>query len=260
METIRLERDGDVLNVVIDHPRSAMNAVDATLHRELAELFALLKLEGEARAIVLTGAGKAFSAGGDMSWFPALRAPDRLHELRREAKQIIWDLLDVEVPIVCALNGSAVGLGASIALLCDVIVMADTRGDPRSARPGRARRRRRRRGDLAAAARPARRQAAPDARRTARRRRGAPARRRRRGVPGRRRRRDGARRGPTASPPSHRSRCRARRSPSTRRSSRRCSTSFDLSTALELGCFVSADHAEAVNAFVEKRPATFHGR
>ena len=37
-------------------------------------------------------------------------------------------------------------------------------------------------------------------------------------------------------------------------------TSFDLSTALELGCFVSADHAEAVNAFVEKRPATFHGR
>ncbi len=54
-----------------------------------------------------------------------MRAPDRLHELRREAKQIIWDMLDVEVPIVCALNGSAVGLGASIALLCDVIVMAD---------------------------------------------------------------------------------------------------------------------------------------
>ena len=60
-----------------------------------------------------------------MNWFPALRAPDRLHELRREGKQIVWDLLDVEVPIVCALNGSAVGLGASIALLCDVIVMAD---------------------------------------------------------------------------------------------------------------------------------------
>ena len=111
-----------------------------------------------------------------MAWFPALRAPDRLHELRREAKQIIWDLLDVEVPIVCALNGPAVGLGASIALLCDVIVMADTRGDPRPARPGRPRRRRRRRGDLAAAARAARGQAPPDARRPARRRRGAPAR------------------------------------------------------------------------------------
>ena len=59
-----------------------------------------------------------------MAWFPTLRAPDRLNELRREGKQIVWDLLDVEVPIVCALNGPAVGLGASIALLCDVIVMA----------------------------------------------------------------------------------------------------------------------------------------
>jgi enoyl-CoA hydratase len=52
--------------------------------------------------------------------------------LRRDAKQLIWDLLDVEVPIVAALNGHAMGLGASIALLCDVIFMADTAtiGDP----------------------------------------------------------------------------------------------------------------------------------
>ena len=75
---------------------------------------------------MLTGSGRAFSAGGDMAWFPELRDPARLHALRREAKQIIWDQLDVEIPIVCALNGPAVGLGASIALLCDVIVMADT--------------------------------------------------------------------------------------------------------------------------------------
>ena len=61
-----------------------------------------------------------------MEWFPELRDPARMHALRREAKQIIWDELDVEIPIVCALNGPAVGLGASIALLCDVIVMADS--------------------------------------------------------------------------------------------------------------------------------------
>jgi enoyl-CoA hydratase len=125
METIGLERDGDVLIATIDHPHSALNAVDAQLHRELCELFRTLKQEPTARAVVLTAAGKAFSAGGDMSWFPALRAPEAAHALRREGKQMIWDLLDVEVPIVCGLNGSAVGLGASIALLCDVIVMAD---------------------------------------------------------------------------------------------------------------------------------------
>ena len=113
------------LIVTIDHPDSALNAVDARLHRELAELFRTLKQESTARAVVLTATGKAFSAGGDMAWFPELRTPEATHALRREGKQLIWDQLDVEVPIVCGLNGSAVGLGASVALLCDVIVMAD---------------------------------------------------------------------------------------------------------------------------------------
>jgi enoyl-CoA hydratase len=259
VETIRAERDGDVLTVTIDHPRSAMNAVDATLHRELAELFAMLKLEGDARAIVLTGAGRAFSAGGDMSWFPSLRAPDRLHELRRESKQIIWDLLDVEVPIVCALNGPAVGLGASIALLCDVIVMADSAvirdphvqvglvaGDggaaiwPLLLGPLAAKRHLLLGEPLTSAEAlrigvaaevcgaedvPARARAWAD--RIA------------------------------AQPPLA---VQGTKIAVNAQVKQALLTSFDLSTALELGCFVSADHAEAVDAFVEKRPATFHGR
>jgi enoyl-CoA hydratase len=82
--------------------------------------------------VVLTGRGKAFSAGGDFNWFPELRDMGRMEALRRDAKQLIWDLLDVEVPIVAAVNGHAMGLGASIALLCDVVFMADTAtiGDP----------------------------------------------------------------------------------------------------------------------------------
>ncbi len=130
-DTIRIDRDGHVVTATIDHPESALNAVDARLHRDLASLFRYLKQGSDetirdARAIVLTGAGRAFSAGGDMAWFPELRSPHRVSHLRREGKAIIWDQLDVEVPIVCALNGPAVGLGASIALMCDVIVMADS--------------------------------------------------------------------------------------------------------------------------------------
>lgn len=125
MDCIGLERDGDVLIATIDHPTSALNAVDEQLHAELAELFRRLRTESSARVILLTGSGGAFSAGGDMSWFPELRETARLDELRREAKQLIWDLLDIEVPIVCALNGPAVGLGASVALMCDVLVMAE---------------------------------------------------------------------------------------------------------------------------------------
>jgi enoyl-CoA hydratase len=126
VKSIRLERDGDVLVATIDRADSSVNAVDATLHAELAELFRTLKTEGDARAVLLTGAGRAFSAGGDMAWLPSLRTADGIHALRREAKQIVWDLLDVEIPIVCGLNGAAAGLGASVALLCDVIVMAAT--------------------------------------------------------------------------------------------------------------------------------------
>jgi len=74
----------------------------------------------------LTGSKKAFSAGGDFDWFPSLNTAGKLDLLRLEARQIIWDLLDIELPIVCGMNGPAVGLGASIALLCDIIVMADT--------------------------------------------------------------------------------------------------------------------------------------
>jgi enoyl-CoA hydratase len=126
VRAIRLERQGHVLIATIDHPTSKVNAVDQLLHDDFGELFATLRRESSARAIVLTGGEKrAFSAGGDFDWFPQLRDPARLDELRRGAKQLIWDLLDVEVPIVCALNGSAAGLAASIALLCDIIVISE---------------------------------------------------------------------------------------------------------------------------------------
>jgi len=132
LDTIRIERDGSVLVVTIDHPSSRLNAVDEQLHADLTTLFAWLRREREARAVLLTGRGDAFSAGGDFDWFPTLRDTERLDSLRSDAKQLIWDLLDVELPIVAALNGHAVGLGASIALLCDVIFMADaaTVADP----------------------------------------------------------------------------------------------------------------------------------
>lgn len=126
VETIRLERDGTMLVATIDHPSSPMNAVDHQLHEDFGELFRLLKQEREARVIVLTGGEKrAFSAGGDFAWFPQLRAIDTIDRLRASGKQIIWDLLDIEIPVVAALNGAAAGLGASIALMCDLIVMSD---------------------------------------------------------------------------------------------------------------------------------------
>jgi len=124
--TLHFDRVGDVLRIAIAHPASELNTVDDLLHGELARLFRELKREDTARAVLLIGRGRAFSAGGDFRWFPTLDDLEKLEHLRRDGKQLIWDLLDVELPIVAALNGPAVGLGASLALLCDVIFMADT--------------------------------------------------------------------------------------------------------------------------------------
>jgi enoyl-CoA hydratase len=126
MGLIHVERDGHLLIAQIDRPDSPLNPVNAQLHHDLGQLFRDLKTESEARAVVLTGVGTAFSAGGDFDWFGELRTVEAVHHLRREAKQIIWDLLDVEIPILCAMNGPAVGLAASIALLCDMVIMSQT--------------------------------------------------------------------------------------------------------------------------------------
>ena len=124
--------EGDVLRIVIDRPGDPLNRVDGGVHAELARLFRELRQEDDARAVLLTGSGGAFSAGGDFNWFPELQDPVALEHLRRDAKQLIWDLLDIELPIVVAVNGHAIGLGASVALLSDVIFMAEsaTLADP----------------------------------------------------------------------------------------------------------------------------------
>lgn len=129
---LRIERTETLVEITIDHPDSSLNTVDELLHEELTRLFRDLKREDEARVAVLTGAGRAFSAGGDFAWFDTLKGLEALEHLRRDAKQMIWDLLDVEIPIIAAVNGPAIGLGASLALLCDTIFMAEsaTLADP----------------------------------------------------------------------------------------------------------------------------------
>ena len=127
-----LASGAEILVCTIDNPASEYNSVDATLHHDLAVLFRTLRDEPDARAVVLTGSKKAFCAGGDFAWFDELHDIASLEHLRRDAKAIIWDLLDIEIPVVAALNGPAVGLGASIALLCDAIFMGSdaTVADP----------------------------------------------------------------------------------------------------------------------------------
>ncbi|MFQ5898559.1 MAG: enoyl-CoA hydratase/isomerase family protein [Candidatus Methylomirabilia bacterium] len=131
-QMVEVKRDGTVLVLTLNRPEK-LNAINATLHAELARIFGDVARDPEARAIVLTGAGRAFSAGGDVEWFQELQADPRAFDLVQwEARKIISDLLDLEAPLIAAVNGHATGLGATLALFCDTIFMADTAkiGDP----------------------------------------------------------------------------------------------------------------------------------
>jgi len=131
-KTIAFSRRGRVLCVTLNRP-DKLNAVDALMHEELSRLFVDCSNDPDSDVIELTGAGRAFSAGGDVDWMQdAIDEPARFEKTAREAKQIVFSLLDCEKPVVAKVNGHAVGLGATIALFCDVI-FASTKasiGDP----------------------------------------------------------------------------------------------------------------------------------
>lgn len=128
----RFVRDGRILRLFITAP-GPVNAVDAALHAELATIFHDLQHDAHSDLVIISGDGRAFSAGGDYDWFAEqIAEPRRFRDIGWEAKRIVLSLLELEKPIICRLNGPAAGLGATIALLCDVIV-ADERaviGDP----------------------------------------------------------------------------------------------------------------------------------
>jgi len=124
---IKAKRDGDILTLMISNPK-LRNAVDERMHHELAQVFVDAQEDTESRVIVLTGDpdGNAFCAGGDIAWMKASLEGAAIGPGVSEGRRIVTSLLDVEKPIVAAINGPAVGLGATIALFADVIYMGNT--------------------------------------------------------------------------------------------------------------------------------------
>jgi len=109
------------------------NAIGVKMHAELALIFRELHRDPAVRVVVLTGSGSAFSAGGDLEWMQEMiDDPSIFENTIREAKEIIFSMLDCEKPLIAKVNGHAIGLGATLALFCDVI-FATTKariGDP----------------------------------------------------------------------------------------------------------------------------------
>ena len=123
---IDVSSDGPLRIVTLNRP-DHLNATDHTLHKGLAELFPQLDDDDDARAVVLTGAGRAFSAGGDFAYLQDLAADAVLREdSLTDGKRIVTGMVKCRLPIVAAVNGAAVGLGCSLVALSDIVFMAES--------------------------------------------------------------------------------------------------------------------------------------
>jgi enoyl-CoA hydratase len=131
-EFCKVSRAGKVLTITLSEP-DKLNAITARGHREMGRIFLDAAEDEQSEVIVVTGAGRAFSAGGDLDMIQLNHdSPTDLHRGLREAKRFAFTILDCDKPVIAKVNGDAIGLGATLALFCDVVFAADTArfGDP----------------------------------------------------------------------------------------------------------------------------------
>jgi enoyl-CoA hydratase/carnithine racemase len=127
-EFIKVEKVDRVATVTLNRP-DALNAVTTALHHELELIWLDLAADQDVNAIILTGAGRAFCAGGDVKGMASGSftgvSKGRGPITAANGRRLVQNILEVEQPIIGAINGDAVGLGATIALLCDITVVSE---------------------------------------------------------------------------------------------------------------------------------------
>ena len=124
---IVFEPKGDgVLLLTLNRP-DAMNATNARLHFELSRVWGVVAEDPAVKVVVVTGAGdRAFSAGGDLNWVEQMIGdPEQIAHLRKEAADLVYNMLACDKPIISAINGTAVGAGLAVALLADISIMSE---------------------------------------------------------------------------------------------------------------------------------------
>ena len=115
-----------VLTITINRPE-VMNATNARLHWELTQVWDTVAADDDTNVVVVTGAGKAFSAGGDLNWVEGQVGDSAgVQRIQKEAADIVYRLLALEKPVISAINGVAVGAGLAVALMADISVMSET--------------------------------------------------------------------------------------------------------------------------------------
>lgn len=125
-QNIRLDLEGRVARLTLSRP-DKLNSFTAQMHAELRAALDQVQADESIRVLVLTGAGRGFCAGQDLSdpcvqWLPGEATPDMGDVVEAHYKPLILRLQNLRVPTIAAVNGIAAGAGASLALACDLVV------------------------------------------------------------------------------------------------------------------------------------------
>jgi enoyl-CoA hydratase len=124
-ESVKVEGRGAIRIITLNRPET-YNSVIEEMHHGLMLLWKRIADDPQARAVVITGAGKAFSAGGDFSMFEKIMdQPEVVRSEVEDGRTLVLEILDFPLPLVAAVNGAAVGLGCAIAGLSDLVVMSE---------------------------------------------------------------------------------------------------------------------------------------
>jgi len=124
-ENLRVSYDDHVLTVALDNP--PMNCNTNAMHQGLSQIWDAIHDDDDVNVVILTGEGRAFSAGGDVNAMQyKVEHPEAWWTTVSEARRIVHRMLECDKPIVARVNGHAIGLGATLALACDIIVAVDT--------------------------------------------------------------------------------------------------------------------------------------
>jgi enoyl-CoA hydratase len=119
-------RPNGVVLITINRPE-VMNATNARLHWELTQVWRTIDADPAARVALVTGAGRAFSAGGDISLVEEMAGnAEAVARTMREAADLVYNIIDLDKPVISAINGVAVGAGLVVALLADISIIAET--------------------------------------------------------------------------------------------------------------------------------------
>jgi enoyl-CoA hydratase len=124
-EELTIESAGNVRVLTLNRPGS-LNAISPSMQAGLVTVWSQISSDPDARAVVLTGAGRSFSAGGDLDNFVRQQTDTELRRRSlRNARRLTDELMSFHLPVVAAVNGPAIGLGATLAILSDYVVMSE---------------------------------------------------------------------------------------------------------------------------------------